>query len=406
MAALVVACLALAGCFFGDDDDESATPTPIPSPTVGASPTPSPTPDPLSTPPGSIDEARGWLAKALGPSNYDPPCPERLKQVRVACAQGDADGDGISELAYLVPARLPGSQNPFPSVVLVRVGKTQSLESFETDLTEDSSPIGMSFFGMVDRTGDSKADLTYLRNLCGSTGCRTQAVVQTWDGTAWRDVGPGGVGIANVDSIVWKGSGGASTFEIHGGKLPPTAPREAGPTRAATTTFEHGETRFQVASVKSDPPEYLYHAFLDAEEVFARDKRASIEAFKKLPAMDTLLDWKARPDQLDRRPSLKGFALFRIALALAALQQDEAAIMAALDTVILESREDLFVRAADEFRQGFRENGGLIGGCARVNVYLARPFAGADTKKYVEQLFDYGYANDPGSSWLVRICPF
>ncbi|MBK7327708.1 MAG: hypothetical protein IPI85_01005 [Dehalococcoidia bacterium] len=125
---------------------------------------------------------------------------------------------------------------------------------------------------------------------------------------------------------------------------------------------------------------------------------------------EALKDWKAKSDQKDRRPALKGFALFRIVLAKAVLQDDAASITAAIDRVILQSAlpdfEPLFVNVAMEFRRGYNESGGLIGGCAAVNLYLTRPAAGADTRAYVEQLFNYGYANPAGSAWLTKICPF
>lgn len=401
----------LPGCFWGGDDSPPDTPTVVAldTPTVPP-PTPSPTPDVLATPPTSLINARGWLQLALGPNGFNPPCPERLRKAGVACAEGDVDGDALPELAYLVPVRVPGSPLPFPSAVFVRNGRSQKLDEFSSDLTADSSLIGIAFFGLSDRTGDGKADLTYLENQCGATGCKTVAVVQAWDGTAWRDAGPADTGIINVDSVTWEGAGGTSVLRVHGGKLPASAPPEAGPSRASTTTFRLSAGRYTADTVEYDPPEYLYQAFLDADAIFEKDKAASIAAFEALVDRDDLKDWKSRPDQKDRRSSLEGFALFRIVLAQAVMQADTATVTAAIDRVILLSAqpgfEPLFVNVAMEFRRGYNGDDGLIGGCGAVNLYLSRPAAGSDTRAYVEQLFNYGYANPPGSSWLSRICPF
>ena len=401
----------LAGCRNGGSGDAGASPEPVvlASPS-SAVPTPSPTPDLLATPPASHVDARAWLQRALGPSGFDPPCPQRFQQAGVACTEGDVDGDGLKDLAYLLPVTLPGTLLPHPSAVFLRRGGTQKLEEFAGDLTADASPMGIAAFSLVDRTGDARGDLTYLENRCGASGCKTTVVIQTWDGTAWRDAGPADSGIANVDSVSWTGSGASSALRIHGGKLPASAPAEAGPSRAATTTLQLVGSRYTATKVEHDSAEYLYQAFLDADAIFDRDKEASIAAFESVLTREALKDWKAKSDQKDRRPALKGFALFRIVLAKAVLQDDAASITAAIDRVILQSAlpdfEPLFVNVAMEFRRGYNESGGLIGGCAAVNLYLTRPAAGADTRAYVEQLFNYGYANPAGSAWLTKICPF
>ncbi len=397
-----------AACFFGGDDkDDESTPTPGASETTTAtaSPTPSPTPNFLATPPASQLDALSWLKKALGP-NFDPPCPDKLKQAGVACAAGDADGDGAEEFAYLVPVNIETTQRPYPASVFIRDGATGDIKELAIDLTADASILGISFFAFEDRTGDGEDDLSYLQNLCGTTGCRTVAVIQVWDGTAWRDAGPSDAGISNIDSVEWEGAGADSRLVIHGGRLPANAPVEAGPTRASTTTYTFQTGRYLPEEIDPDPPEYLYHAFLDAERAFKSDRPGSAAAFEAIIANTELKDWKSRPADPDRRPSLKGFALFRLALIEAASNGDPAALTTALDRVINQSTEPLFLNVTDEFRRGYNEQGGLIGGCGAVNLYLSRPVPGADTPGYVENLFDYGYANPSGRSWLTEICPF
>jgi len=364
----------------------------------------------VATPPTDQFEARGWLQAALGPGNYDPPCPQSLLQYGVACAQGDADGDGLKELAYLVPVKLPSTRLPFPATVFVRRGHSQKLDELALTVAADASPIGISVFTLADRTGDGKGDLSYLQNICTATGCRTIPVVYTWDGNSWRDAGPGEEPIGNVDLAKWEGEGAGSKLVMHGGKLPASAPAEAGPTRAATSTFAFNGTRYVLESAVADEPEYLYHAILDAEAVFQSDKRAAIEAFEKVIASTHLLDWRppGAPAK-DRRPALVGLAHFRVALAHAVLQSDEATLTRALDAVVVHgvsSEEPLFVRVTEEFRRGYAERESVAGGCAAVNDYVNKVTPGTDTRAYIEQAFNYGYENPRGSSWMDDICPF
>ncbi|MGE0600306.1 MAG: hypothetical protein AB7J35_14240 [Dehalococcoidia bacterium] len=406
---VAAAMVAVSGCLFGgDDDDPPPTANAEMSPTASATPSPSPkpTPDRLATPPVSQADARDWLMTFL---DAQVACNDRIRGYGVGCAEGDVDGDGDKELGFLVPVTVRGTQLPHPSAVFVLRGKTQKLEEFAFDLTADSSLIGLSFFGLEDRNGDGNGDLTFLENRCGATACMTTAVIMTWDGTAWRDIGPAGGALSNVDSAAWMD--GENAFTLHGGKLPADAPAEAGPSRASTSLFHLGDSRYELASIERDPPEYLYQAFLDADEVFERDKEASIPAFEALLGQPELKDWKAKPGQKDRRPSLEGFALFRILLADAVLQRSPATITAAIDRLVLQSREPdfepLFVNIAEVFRKNYNPATGVIGACAAVNLYLSQPAEnGADNRAYVEQLFDYGYANPPGRTWLEKICPY
>lgn len=406
LAGLLAACLLLGIACRGGSAAEDSTPTPSATATAlapSATATASATPDPVLVPPTSQVEAKSWLQKVLGPSQFEPACPDRLKAAGVACATGDATGDGAAELAYLVPVKTNEPGRGAPAAVFVRGGSSQKLDEFALDLTADASALGVGFFQFAERTGDGRPDLTYLQNICGATGCSSRAVVLTWDGTAWRDVGPGD-SIANVDQVAWSGAGAASVLSAHGGKLPPGAPAESGPTRASTTKYTLTAGRFGVSSVEKDRPEYLYHAVEDADAVFENDMAGSQAAYRRVVEDTALKDWKLKPDDPDRRPALVGYALFRLALIDAALGRDPTT---ALDRVIRDSKEPLFVYLAEAFRNGFQVRGGVVGGCAEANLYLRTPQgAGTDPGGYVAQLFNYGYANPPGSKWIAKMCPF
>ena len=411
-----VSVFAASACFFGsDDDDEEPTPTPAPSATntvePTASPSATPTPNLLATPPTDQTTARAWLEVALrqsGSTGSGPSCPPDLGKYGVLCAEGDADGDaGQPDRAYLVPLTPRVPLAPHPAAVFVQRSTTGMLE--ELSSAADASIIGAGVFAVADRTSDALGDITYLENVCSATGCKTAAIVMAWDGTAWRNVGPVGEPVGNVDTVTWTGSGSASRLTIHGGKLPEDAPKDAGPTRAATRTFRLSGPRYALESEAFDPPQYLYHAILDAERTFVEDKRASITEFQAAANNTSLMDW--RPPgaaEKDRRPALQGFALFRIALAHAAIQSDPLELTEALDDVVnhgVDTGEPLFVNVTEEFRRGYASNG-LTSGCAAVAAYINKVVPGTDTRGYISATFNYGYENPPGSAWANNICPF
>ena len=405
---LATVSLFVTACFFGGDDTEDEpAPTAPPATATAASPTPSPTasptPDPLAQPPATQYEALTWLKKALEGAEA-PACPEKLQLGKVQCVVGDLDGDALQDAAYLVPVKLPGSPLPHPAAVFIWAGKSQEFEELARDLTADASILGRSFFAIAERSGDALPDLAYLQNTCGATGCSTRALILAWDGTSRRDIGSPQV-TANVDLVEWEGRGAASELKIHGGKLPPDAPREAGPSRASTVSYTLTNGRYEPGETERDAPEYLYHAIKDADELFETDRFASIALYRAAIADTDLKDWKLRDEDPDRRPALIGYAYWRIALATAVLGDNPSG---AFDETIAASTEPLFHNVTDVFRRAFMEGQGVIGGCSAVNLYLTTPIAGTNNESYIDQLFYYGYANvpAPGATWLEKICPF
>lgn len=386
----------------GDPKPPSLTPETATATVAPATPTATVTPDPLATLPETAAAAMDWVKKAIATSAAGV-CPGPIAKAGGACIAASASGGSSPDLAILLPVKSRAAVSPAPAIVFAWSASQQKLTPFSEDLTADAAPLGAGFFSFEDRTGDGLADISYLQNVCGATGCNSRAVVLSWDGTAWRDVGPGD-SIANVDAAAWEGAGASSELTMHGGKLPPTAPPESGPTRASKTTYTLSGGRFRVDAVVKDPPEYLYHAVEDADDAFAADPGGSRAAYEEVIASTELKDWKLKPGDADRRPSLVGYAMFRLAVIDAALGRDPTA---ALDRVIRDSKEPLFVYLAESFRNGFQARGGVVGGCAEANLYLRTPQgSGTDPGGYVAQLFNYGYANPPGSRWITRLCPY
>lgn len=400
---LALACavtLALASCSGGDGSAEA---TPLPSSTLvvatpTTSPPPSPTPDPLGPPPTNAIEARAGLQALLGASRFAEPCPQHLTlSWGVICAQGDAGGDGLPDAAWLIPLRQAAPQGPFPAVVFFRPGGSQEIEEFATEGSADASILGAAIFSLADRDGEPGAELAYLVNRCTANTCTSLVRIQAWDGTAWRDIGPGDDGVPAIDRVALEGEGAQSRIMIHGGKLDIAA----GPTRAATRTYELLGGRYRLTKTEYDPPEYLFHAIVDADALFAAANfEEAIAAYRAAIGAEDLRDWKKDTGRGEGRPALEGYALFRIAVATAALGQDPTE---AIDAAIREGKEIVFSIAAQEFRKGLQEHSSVIAGCAEATQYLGTVGNGADTPAYIARLFDYGYANQPSRTYQ-EIC--
>jgi hypothetical protein len=388
--------VALGGCWGGGD---AAEPSPVPSPSAtdpasATVPPPSPTPDPLEAPPADAIEAQAGLEALLRPSRFAEPCPGQLVTAWAAvCRSGDADGDGLPDAAWLIPLHQPAPQGPHPAVVFFRPGATQEIEAFAPEGSADGSILGAAIFSLADRDGAPGAELSYLVNSCSASACTSIVRIQAWDGTAWRDIGPGDDGVPAANQVTLEGEGPLSRIVFHGGKLDIAA----GPTRASTRTYELLGGRYRLTRTEYDPPEYLYHAVVDADALFAAAKfDEAIRAYRAVIGAESLRDWKKETDRGEGRPALEGYALFRIAVATAALGNDPTE---AIDAAIREGKEIVFSIASQEFRNGFREHGSVIAGCAEATKYLGTVGDGADTPAYIARLFDYGYANQPSKTY-------
>lgn len=390
----------LAGLIFAACRGGSATPPDTSTPPPGASatsaaetPSPSPTPDVFASVATDPAAAAKLLERAV-PASATDPCPEALKAGWSAiCVTGDVDGDGKPDNAYLVRISQQDSRNPTPAAVLVRRAAMGRFETFPVDGDADRGDLGRAIFGISERTGDTAAELVFLTTSCGASNCASTVRVERWDGSAWRDAGPGDA-IDNLERAEWQGTKGLSRLVVRGGRLGTVG---AGPTRAVTTTYSYANSRYTVAKSEPDPAVYLYHAILDADALFLAGKfEQAAAAYAAAIANKDLKDWRAESGRDPGQPSLAGYALFRIAVAAAARNEDA---NAELDDVIRLSKEQLFVNAAEAFRRGFQERQNVHGSCLAVTDYLATQ----GIPDYVRDIFDYGYANPPRT--YRDICP-
>lgn len=400
MVATVLAGILAAACACGDAAD--AVPTPAPptdpesTPTTLPSPIPTPTPDPLGPPPADLAAARAVLQR--NPAMVSTCSPALAERWNAVCLNADIDGDLIPDTALLVPLVASSAPAPNPGVLFVELSTRPGLEALSPPAAADVSILGRAAFTIADRDGLPRPEVSFLENLCTASRCTSLVRIYTWDGSAWRDLGPADAGIESVDRVALEGAGPATAIVVHRSAASSLA---AGPGRAGTFRYTFSNSRYSALQVLLDPPLYLYHAILDADNLFRRGEwHEAIEAYASAIENTDLRDWKAENGRGESRPALVAYALFRIAIAEAASGEDP---NPALDRVIREAREPVFVNAAEAFRKGYQDRQGATGGCLETTRYLATTGPGVDTPAYIQRLFDHGYANP---QYTFRdICP-
>ncbi|MFN0096827.1 MAG: hypothetical protein ACKVVT_18875 [Dehalococcoidia bacterium] len=371
----------------------TATPTPTESPT--ATPTATQTPDILPARPNSALKAQVRMDAYLRAGGT--PCTSSFKQKWgvLACYTADFDGDRKDDTAALIT--LERGENPSPGLlVVVRPGAPSIVLPDAAQI--DAGKIGREFVSVADRNGDGRPDILYLTTVCGATNCASQTEIQSWDGTAWRDLVVPGAALDNVDSAKVAGSGTASAITVHTGALTSAG---AGPTRPATVTFTYQEGAYRATNIAPDAPVFLIHAILDADKLFEAGKfDAAQAAYKAAVADSRLKDWQAESGKAPGRPALVGYALFRVSLAAAAAGAPQPEARAAFDAVFTGSTDPLFHNVVETFRRGYLEsNGGVRAGCTEVTRYLLQP----DVTPFLREAFDYGFANPRRTA--TDICP-
>lgn len=394
LLALLAAGLAAGACRPGEAQ-VAASPTASTAATATATfAPPTPPPDPLGEPPRDAAEAATKLAPFLADTGTGCAGAATLRAAwNATCAAGDLDGDGRADVAVLVPLPATG-RTPNPGVVLVQRSGRASIDQFPPAGEADASIVGRGIFTVAERTGDGKADVVLLANACGGSACASRVYVEAWDGTAWRDLGPGEA-VDSLDGIVFEGTGPKGKLVMHGGIINAAG---AGPQRGEARVYEFNGARWVLIAILPDAPAYLFHAVEDADGLFDRGKfEEAAAAYKAAIESKELKDWRTETGAAAGRDDLVAYALLRIAVATAARGQDPAKT---IDAIIRDVRQELFVNAAMAFRKGMQDGGGVHGGCLEVAQYLGTP----GIPEIIHAMFDYGFANYPAKGYR-DICP-
>src|SRR5512140_3685056 len=269
--AVVITGTACAGSRPHDGATTTAEASQSPSETATASPPATPTPDQLAIAPRTSDDARSGLEAEIRAAPTEA-CPARLRTSwNVRCASADLDGDGKADTAYLVPLQPAGRTGAAPAAVFVLRSGDQSLAEIRLESEADASRMGQEFFAAINRTVDGRtAQVSVLSAACTATGCTYGIHLETWDGTAWRDIGPTET-IDFLDRVEFAQSRGQFQLLAHTGVVQAAG---AGPTRATTLMYTFDGRRFAQRTESADKPVYLFHAIEDADAKF-QDARLS-----------------------------------------------------------------------------------------------------------------------------------
>ncbi len=386
----LVAVLVLAAACRGGQDEPPAPATVTLSPTATAAPAATPTPDRLGPPRATAQEARTALQELLAVSNEA--CPFALvERWSAECAVADFDGDRLTDAAYFVPLATGAARKT--GVVMIRRAAAREIEILPARGAADLSRELRPLLTPADRSGDGRPDVTVVTTTCGPIDCRSEVGVFAWDGNVWRDIGPGQP-LDNVAGVGFEVRAAERLLIVRTGALKTSA---AGPTRGAVQTFVLRDGAYQLSGVVPDPPAYLYHAIRDADERFlAGDFSAAIAGYQSAAGSSTLKDWQQEQGKGDGRQRLRGYALFRLAVATAARGDEPTA---AFDSAI-RAGIGLWEQAVMAFRTGYLEEGGTRAGCLAAIRYLSQPAV----KPFLDEAFDYGYANQPRPA-PTDICP-
>ena len=390
LAGLLAGLVLVGACGGGPGRDPVSTPSPA---TATASPTATPTatPDLIGPPPLTVAEAGARLAALLAAG---PLCIEPVKlRWNAECMAGDFDGDGRADAAYVVPLPAAGTRQPAAAFILRAAAPMQTLAP---DGAADTSQLARDLFRATDRSGDGRPDITVLLTSCAAD-CATRVLVQSWDGTSWREIGPGQA-FDNLDRVTFTGTASTRTLSV---RSQPLENRAVGPTREVTFSFALKDGVYQFESATPATPTYLYHAIQDADARFLLgDYTGAITAYEAAIADPRLKDWQAEAGRGDGRARLSGYALFRISVATAASGQPEAVVLASFDRVIRDGGA-LFTQVTTAFRGGYLDQGARPrAGCQEAVAYLRQP----SVRPFLDELFDYGPANLPRPA-PEDVCP-
>ncbi|MGD9932481.1 MAG: hypothetical protein AB7T37_02090 [Dehalococcoidia bacterium] len=383
-------------CDRSDPPPATATPSVAPSPTaeLTPTPTPSPTPDPLAPPPATRREALDRLQPVLA-AERPPACLAPVLQTWAAsCESGDIDGDGVDDVAFLVPLQGGAGLSPSPAAVVIHTSGSRAATVFPAAEDADASPLGRAAFSVADRDGAGGLDVSFIATRCGASNCSSTVEIVSWDGTSWRNIGPANVAFDNPESIMFEGQGAATALVVRAGVLGSVG---AGPTRMTKSTFKLASSAFVLVAAMPDPPTYLFHAALDADALFDAGKFApAITAYEALIDTASLKDWQEELGQRPGRGTLESYARFRIAVATAAMGGDPTA---AIDAVITDADDALFVEGIQAFRRGFQQAGSVTAACLEATRYFSTLVAA----RLIDERFDYGYGNPRKKA--TDICP-
>lgn len=308
------------------------------------------------------------------------------------CIFADIDGDGAAEFAFAVVATTEGAN---PGDIWFFEGADEQFRLFSSARVLANAVLeDIVMEAAADLTGDRFPDIVIAGRVCGADACAGRMLIASSHTGAFENLAPAGIGFEDLHSIRVEDATGDGVQDVVL-RYEFTPDPDAGPQRDRETVINWAGLKF-FDSDRPDPPRYLLHAILDADDAFGAADFQAARTLYEAAADDTgLVDWRVEAGEGSGRRELAPYALLRAGLAAQRLGDNEGA-------------RALFARASNDFASSLHGQVASIfleavasemppsAACAAAEDYL-RP----QTERYAE-IWDYGFANP--SRQISELC--
>jgi hypothetical protein len=322
-------------------------------------------------------------------------------EIRGQLLEKDVDDDGQAELLLAI-------WNPIPEGVAFVSGEVLIIDQVGEEYhiayqaTAGELLYGALTFplivGVEDVNADDRTEVIFASFRCGAHTCGNTVYIIAWDGTDYRHLTAGFIDMSYSEiAFDDRDSDGIKELVMYGGTIGSVG---AGPQRARTEIYRWDGSLYTLAETIYDPPEYLYHAVLDANAaLLAGDYEEAIALYRRAIDDQTLEDWKGiiSEDAGEKeRLDLAAFSRFRLVVAYALLG-DYVRARAALEEIESEQPDHVYAEVARIFWEVYEPAGDVGDACQAVTQYAQ------EHPETVEVMANYGYGNP--SFTAEEVCP-
>lgn len=410
VAALMMT-LALAACSGGSGTlpktATSAAPTGTSVPAATATPAPAPVPVP-DRPVAFGDYARVIAAYLSASPDAAAECLAPLyaawQMPRIdlndACLAANTDADPENEIVAVISGTLsppmPIAEKQYEVVVFDRTGDSYAVvyESTPDNIPPPNStePVAR-LIDAGDLNGDGTGEFAYSTENCGAHTCVATVHIIQGAASGYVALPPvDGISIETPNKIAFVAAAVGKQLVLQGGVIGSVG---AGPQRERTETWAWNGTAYAIVASKPAPPEYLYHAIIDANAAFEAGDFAGAEKMYIAAADDaTLKEWMPNRNE---RSELQAWALFRAGVAVLMRGGDSTTAIGYFNRA-RGYANTLQAQLAGSFQAAYEAKGSVSVGCGAVRDDIQ-----ANLAEY-QKFWDFGYANptfDPAT-----VCPF
>lgn len=351
--------------------------------------------EPVELPFAPVNRVGGGLlvAKYLagGLANIEDCLPELVRDweleplIGLRCATGDFDGDGFDELVFAVSISGdpvgPGDVWFFDD----EANGYQLLTSARALANEILS--GINIEAATDLTGDGAPEAVISTQVCDGARCTINFVIASAHrGFDIEDMSPNNFIVLSTEGLTFEDGNNDQLIDLLVRQQVATEDATEGPQRGTTHIISWSGLRFRANEIP-DPPEFLFHAIVDADEAYRTgDFELAIARYLQTADDITLRDWKAELGGRPGRSELQPYALFRAALGSQRQGHAETALLL-LHRASTEHQDSLHGLAAEIYLQAIENGKSLSDACTETESYLHR------LESVHLDIWDYGLAN-------------